>query len=425
MVTQLYTAPIKPFVPGTQFAPGAPVATRKKPGEAGITDDEKQKGNSQTLEALREQASTGGISIHSILTDFQNTMEALGATPEVKSEVAPYLQVVAHQAQRNQPSAGLIKNNLKAAADTLDQFITGTLGQESHVVKEWVEALLLQPVNYRSDQPIQVGASPGGFQPFKTETAAPQSVASNSILADIPKPGVTKADQDSIKRLLQQAKTESQSGDFKSALVTYQNVLDTVTDADAPELKGRVLYQMGKVLVRSGNREDAKALFQQAHEALAGSYHPKLQSRIHKALGSSLQHEGRLDEAKQHYLQSLAMDDSIGDKSAQSVTLNQLGMISLTQGSLDEAKATLNEALDQAAKHNPKILGDVLSNLGAISRREGRLSQAFQYYKQSLTESVKQSNGEGARQTLQNIASLYLEAGKPDKALKALQRSLS
>jgi hypothetical protein len=52
------------------------------------------------------------------------------------------------------------------------------------------------------------------------------------------------------------------------------------------------------------------------------------------------------------------------------------------------------------------------------------MAQAFVYYKQSYQASQKANNRDGMKQTLQNIASLYLETGKPDKALKALQNAL-
>src|SRR5579883_3077338 len=111
MVTQIYTAPLKAYTPNSQFGLSSPLGAQKKQDNPLTGDEDPSQGQSNMLAAVKEQSQKGVISIHSVISDFQNTMDALGVTPEVRQDVSPYLQVIAHQAQMPQPVAGLMKQN--------------------------------------------------------------------------------------------------------------------------------------------------------------------------------------------------------------------------------------------------------------------------------------------------------------------------
>jgi tetratricopeptide (TPR) repeat protein len=428
MVTQLYTAPLKPYN-SNNIGMNSPLGPKKKEMELSFNDQESQQGGGNMLSAMKEHSQKGIISIQAILGDFQSTMEALGVTPEVQQEIVPYLQVVAHQAHRPQPATPLIKQNLRAAADTMDNFISDTLGQKSNVVREWVDALLLQPVEFHSDKPISINNS-GMQNPLGQANGS--SHADNSDDME-PFPSVTvqgrtttlnRQDQDFIRQTLQKAKAAMKANQPDTALGLYQRVLNKLQGADHPELEGRVLYQMGRTMDKAHKPHEAKTYYQQANDALLQTHQPKLQAKIQRALGNIHRNEGNMDRAVEHYKESLALFSSASDEAGQVPVLNQLGILYYQQGQTREAKRTFQQSLEKAKTSHPKMVSDILSNLGGLSRSEGKKGKAFSYYKQSLMAAREQNNREGVRQTLQDIAALYLDAGKPDKALKALQNAL-
>jgi tetratricopeptide (TPR) repeat protein len=423
MVTQIYTAPLKAYVPNSLGLNG-PQPVRRKPqeGSTSATGDEEKQGESSTLAALKEQSQKGTISIEAVITDFQSTMDALGVPDEIRLEVAPYLQVVVHQSQKPQPAIPVIKSNLKAASETLDQFITGALGQNSNVVREWVDALLLQPIDYHTEAPIPLNFPKAQAGLFNTGTGNPLQAGTPGKSSTGGAAGAI--DGQAIKQQLQQAKEALKTQDSETAMGIYQKILVQLQGNGHPELEGRVLYQMGKVMDKSGKPEEARSYLQKADELLSGTYQPRIHAKVHRALGSLFNNSGDLTSAVDHYRKAVMMDETNKEPGTQSLSLNQLGVLHTRMGQHDEAKTALEQALVQAKDNNPKILGDILSNLGAVSHKEGKLSQAFSYYKQSLHEARTQNDRAGMRQTLQNMAGIYLEAGKPEKAFKALQNAL-
>ncbi len=78
-------------------------------------------------------------------------MKAIGASQEVNDEVEAYLNLVELQSVKENPSQRIIKSNLANAAVILDGYISETLNKPSTVVKNWIDALLLQKVEYKSN----------------------------------------------------------------------------------------------------------------------------------------------------------------------------------------------------------------------------------------------------------------------------------
>ena len=110
------------------------------------------------------------INIKQVLIDFNSTLAAIGATPDVEEEVKTYLSLVETQSQKENPNKKIITSNLKIAADVLDTYISDTLKKPSKVVKDWVEALLLQNIDFKVDESITKGA-------FESITGEPPQTA--------------------------------------------------------------------------------------------------------------------------------------------------------------------------------------------------------------------------------------------------------
>ncbi len=420
MVTQIYTAPLKSYNPQGQMGFTPPLAPQRNSTGMSASEEDAGQGQSRTLAALQDQSKSGVISIRAVLADFHSTMDALGVSQNIRDEVAPYLQVVAHQSQSTQPVTGLVKQNLRIAGDTLDQFISTTLGQKSHVVREWVDALLLQPINYKSDSPISVDPP----QNVGSNQLQGPSLPSETLTQGLSDSKISQDDQQFIKQSLQDAKTALKAQDTDQAMGDYQGVLDKLQGKSVPQVQGRVLYQMGKVMDKTNQLDKAEAFYKQANQVLSTANNPQLQSKVSNALAMNLSQQGDYNGAVDSLKQVLVLETQLGNVDAQGATLNQMGMFYMRLGQGTDAKNSFEDALSRIQGNNSKLASDIYSNLGALAKRDGKRSQAFSYYKQSLETASLQNDKDGVRQTLQNIASLYLDSGKPEKALKILQNAL-
>jgi len=159
-----------------------------------------------TLASVQKQASAtpDAIGIKDILKDVTSTMDALGVDDPTRQAVKLYLGAIAHQATETNPSRPLIREALKSVGTVMDRFITTTLKQPSRVVRDWVEALLLQPVQYH-DATLDVeaivagGAAPlGGQVSPEGESLSTQSIAVDSVKK------ASDSDWEPIKALLKQ-----------------------------------------------------------------------------------------------------------------------------------------------------------------------------------------------------------------------------
>ena len=56
-----------------------------------------------------------------------------------------------HQSNKEKPNVQLIKSNLKAASQVLDEYIATSLNKPSKVVENWVDALFLQQIDFKYD----------------------------------------------------------------------------------------------------------------------------------------------------------------------------------------------------------------------------------------------------------------------------------
>lgn len=91
------------------------------------------------------------INISQILVDFRNTIASIGATPEVEQKVNEYISMVETEAAKETPRKETIVTYLKTASKLLDEYISQTLKKPSSVVQDWIDAFLLQEVDYKAD----------------------------------------------------------------------------------------------------------------------------------------------------------------------------------------------------------------------------------------------------------------------------------
>ncbi|MDD3149429.1 MAG: hypothetical protein PHV68_01220, partial [Candidatus Gastranaerophilales bacterium] len=175
MYNGLYPVNIKPYTP--------PV--RKKQQDI-LKDSENfrqntQEADNQDLSSSKKsrQYTPEKVTINKVLNDFSNTIKAIGAPQETQEEVQKYLNLIEIQSNKEIPSKTIIKSNLKNAAYILDEYISTALNKPSKVVIDWVNAVLLQDISYKSkvstNEETKEPQEPSQIHQKQTETTVNQS----------------------------------------------------------------------------------------------------------------------------------------------------------------------------------------------------------------------------------------------------------
>jgi len=430
MVSRVYT-PLIPAYPRSQS-----VGNGRGPVSS-ATDDQKAIAQGNANDANRPSAGLQAVQfdrsqkipLDAVIHDFKNTMNALGADEQTRSEVAAYLNVVRLQAAKDQPEVPFIKQTLRTAANSLDQFIGKALGQPSKVVKEWVDALLMQDIDYHADlPPEETGAESNGKsnnQEVKFAANSPENDASDPVqVAADDAPGLNAAAKTQLKTLIEDAKTSQQADNSADANQKLQQALDLLSNQVRPDLEGKVWQLKGRFADQSGQWEEAVSCFEQAANRFEAANLPQKQANSLHAMASILEEHGQLDKAQAAYQQVVELDTQYGDAKSQLRSLNDLGSLHLRRGDVAQATQTLQQAaqLMQNQPIPPQVQSDILSNLGAAQRKAQDFNQAIQSYQQSLKTAREAKDRSRYTSTLQQLASLFVEANQPDQAMKALQR---
>lgn len=124
--------------------------------------------------SVSQQQHQQTIKMGNILKDVDSTMDALGVDETIRGRVHKYLVTIEDQATHQNPSKRHIQESLKVIGGILDGFITDALKQPSNVVGEWVDALLLQPIEYHDpDIKHQPTTSTSDSSPQSSKSTAP------------------------------------------------------------------------------------------------------------------------------------------------------------------------------------------------------------------------------------------------------------
>ncbi len=420
MVTRVYNNSYMPNI----------IRPRKESEQKLSADAGKQEFNSehpsQGLATVTEEAEHHKIHLNTILHDFKSTMDALGADESIRGEVDAYLNVVSLQAEKSSPSVPFIRQTLKTAADSLDGFIAQALEQPSRVVRDWVEALLLQKIEYReATEPILTQLD----RPWASEATKSNQFdlisANESTLA--PSTALTPEEKQAFKAQVQQGKAWIAKGHIlQEAMPIFKKALDSIEDRNQPALEGRLLALMGRSMRKANKKEEAMDYLKQAEIRFGEAGQTEKQISLRYKLGNYHDEQGDLESAQFYYEGVLALKKEHGLNTGMDHILNDLGVLYLRQGDSPQAFSMLNEAAQVASLETTatagQLLPDIYSNMGALHRLDKNYKASAQAYHQSLKMAQAFKDKPSYTRTLESLADLYQENGQLKKAQDIQQR---
>lgn len=424
MVSRVYTPLIAPYQRSQNAGNGRGAVTSEEgqktawappqsPVQPEAGDAERQSAGLKAVQYNQFQK----IPLNDVIHDFKNTMNALGVDDSTQSEVTAYLNVVRLQAGKDQPEVGFIKQTLKTAANSLDQYIGKALNQPSKVVKEWVDALLMQDIDYKADiAPEETAQKASSAKPDDTPVAeTPQEEDPNSLKTSA---------KSQLKSLIEAAKTEQQKKNYDEADEKLQSALDLLADKNKPEWEGKVWGLRGRIFDQSGQWEKAVNAFGEASDKFEQANLPQKQSNALHTMASILEDHGELQKAKGYYQQVVSLDEQQGAPEQLMRSLNDLGSVALRTGDTTQAIQSLQKAANLMAGQavSPAVQSDIQANLAAAYRKSQDYDKAIDIYQQSLSAARQAKDKNRYMSGLQQLASVYVESSQPEQAMKALQR---
>lgn len=377
------------------------------------------------------------VNIAQILKDFKNTAVAIGTPDNLKEEVDGYLELVEKQVVKDEPNVRLIKSNLKNASTILDNYISETLNKDSKVVENWIDALLLQDVDFKYNENIVNEQFLVKFPEGSTEqrvstetkiTPIPEDVQeeedAKSIKSEQPQSAETGTKvfipQDSeLKSLFIQSKKLAYAKEPKKALVTFQKALSRADEVGDTDTKSKIYYEIGKIY--DDYNYPAQAL---------KSYHKSLETedlnvktRAHYSMAQIYDDINQIEPALDHYFVSVGLGGETDNRAAQSTSLAKMGNI-YSDMYEDDAFEYLTTAKELAAEtDNNKVKGYVSASLGRAYERFGEPQEALKSYSEAVKNYTNAESPLKAAQNYLNAAEIMLGFESTNKARGLLTKA--
>jgi hypothetical protein len=417
---------------------------------------------SAALASVSEQSNGSlTISLGSVLQDMQSTTQALGADATLTEEIDSYLKVIRFEGGKEKPAVPMIKQLLYTAADRLDQHVTRTLDQPKpvSVVREWVDALLLQPIDYkRTEAPteptaLQKAAEEVNATVQPVDSAAPQperggsdrdpsrggdstqelqkptpvqksSKPAQAVEETVAADSLSVAEKQRLKSAIDEFNLRSGFGDVSKARTAMASALQLLEGKNRPDLEAKCHSLLGRLYEKTGQLPQAAQAYQSAAQAFGNAQRPDRQASRLADVARVQEQSGQLREAIST-LQT-ALRQLPPDAVAQTAPmLNDLGSLHHQTSNLASARQAYLDAAAVAQRPggDKKLLVDIFSNLGAVYRENQAYPLAAKAYRASLQAAKDAGATDSYISTLQRFAGLYMDAGRPQQARQLLSLS--
>ena len=233
----------------------------------------------------------------------------------------------------------------------------------------------------------------------------------------------TDARQAEADRLFQQGIEQHQTGQFPTALNSWQQALQIYRAIKNRQREGMVLSLLGAV--NGFMKNYAKAIeYTQQHLAIAREIKDRKGEGLALGnLGVVYRNLGDYAKAIEYSQQYLAIAREIRDGQGE---WNALGNLGAAYGSLGDYAKSI-EYIQRSgfiAIKDPDAEGKTLGNLGNTYRSVGDYAKAIEYSQSlAIAREIKDRDGEG--RALRNLGATYLNLGDNAKATEYLQQSLA
>lgn len=363
------------------------------------------------------------INIDQVLKDFKNTTNAIGAPDEIKAEVASYLSLIENQSQKDNPNPQIIQSNLKSASQILDEYITNTLKKPSKVVENWVDALFLQQIDYKTEQVLQ---EPTVAVEKEEETQIAEdepSVQAEIIEEEQPQlnNGIYVPLDAHLKRMFIQAKKYAAIDNKEQALYSFQNALEYADEIGDYQTSAMINYEAGRLYDDFNQLEDALYSYDRAARQTTDN---NIKARAHISMAKIYDDYVNFDPAVEHYCAAVSFAGEADNLKLQTKALSDLAQIHTGKYDKQNAFMFMNMASTIADEtQNEKVKGLTYSKNAKMCEKLGEKAKALNLYGTSSESFAKVEDYENLAKNYRSAAEVMLQYGNSAKARKLLSKA--
>ena len=369
------------------------------------------------------------IGIDQVLSDFRNTANAIGAPDNIKAEVASYLTLIENQAQKENPNPQIVQSNLKNASQILDEYITKTLKKPSKVVENWVDALFLQQIDYKSEV-LAGAAAQVEAQPIEepTEEIVEEPAVVEEVIVEEqepPKPqvknGVYVPEDPQLKRMFIQAKKYAAIDNKEQALYSFQNTMEYAEDIGDLQTCAMINYEEGRIYDDFNQVEDALYCY---HQATQQSSDNNLKARAHLSMGKIYDDYVNFAPAVDHFCSAVSFAGEADNQILQTQALTDLAQVHTDRYDKENAIKFMDMSTIVANEtNNGKVKGITFTRNAKMSEKLGEKVRALNMYSNSAQSFHKIEDNENLAKNYRSAAEIMLQYGNTAKAKRLLSKA--
>lgn len=420
----IYPVNIYPYniqIKKKQSVEGLKGETEQKSAPSNNYDLNEQKPSSSYKQTIDYSSET--INISRIIVDFKNTLAAIGAPKEINEEIKTYLKLVELQSLKENPSQKIIKSNLTNASSILDGYISETLNKPSKVVKDWIDALFQQKIDYKSDKDITKNTfeKTEEISTQKTDITTKENNENNLTVKNASK----NETSNKLEQLYKQTEKIIDSGDIDNALSMYDKLLPVSKKTGNTKIETKIYMDKAYACDISGDPAKALKNYNKAANIAFETGEQKLQAKAHYNMASIYDDFGLADAAINHYYESISLDGATDNLKGQTLTLNDIGNLYSSQydykQALDHFKVGYSLTSQTGDKEGKAC---ILSNTANVFSNLGFDDKALKYYKESIKIDSKIGNVEGYAKSYEKAGDIMLRNNQINKAENLYKKSL-
>ena len=211
---------------------------------------------------------------------------------------------------------------------------------------------------------------------------------------------------------------QQEGGRLRDALASYRNALAINEgnhhqrgEAICRRHIGSALHDQGRLEEAESELRLARALFEQQ----GGEEKPEL-IEVNNQLGSVLQDQGRIHEAMDLFQQAHNLAGTLGIEPAKVESLRCMASALAASGELSEAEERYNEAILLCEKKDEVALSALYGEFGDVLCEQGRLDEAIDAYKSSLSYDQNHQDQLGIATAHRRLGAAYQRRGDHDRA---------
>lgn len=402
------------------------------------------------------------VNIAQILTDFKNTAIAIGSPPKIINEVEQYLSIAEAESLKGDPNKKRIQSNLKNASNVLDEFISKTLDKKSKVVENWIDALFLQQVDYKSDpttinpdflvklpdketgdmkpisetfsaqaQPTQVQSiEQPNAQPTIQEIEVEQTQPVQKQTTIVEEQAATELKQEKniyipenqeIKRTFIQGKKYVAINNNEKAIDAFKATIELAQMFGDNNAEGMACFELGQIYDKDDNLQEALKYYNQAHRA---SNDNNLKAKAYYSMAKIYDDVVYFEPAMNHYYAAISFAGEAENLNAQTKALSDIGDMYAERYNVEKTYEYYNLAKNIALEtHNDKVKGAIWSRSGDAMVTINENVSALKDYKTSAQYYEKTESPIKMARNYEKAAEVMLALGNREKAQSLLNKA--